>query len=80
MKKAPIKAKNESNSPLFTNFLTQSGVFCNFFPCSTSYAKVSIIAKVICAAQTDLIYAFVFSTLDSDLIVIDENLFGDFDE
>ncbi len=42
MKKAPIKAKNESNSPLFANFLTQSGVFCNFLTRSTSYAKVSL--------------------------------------
>jgi len=41
MKKAPIKAKNESNSPLFANFLTQSGVFCNFLTRAMSYAKVS---------------------------------------
>ncbi len=42
MKKAPIKAKNESNSTLFANFLTQSGAFCNFFTRYTSCAKVSI--------------------------------------
>jgi len=64
MKKAPIKAKNESNSSLFipiihdthphawasvkilsrrifANFLTQSGVFCNFLTRAMSYAKVS---------------------------------------
>jgi len=41
MKKAPIKEKNESNSLLFANFLTQSGVFCNFLTRATSYAKVS---------------------------------------
>ena len=41
MKKALIKAKNESNSPLFASFLTLSGVFCNFFTRSTSCAKVS---------------------------------------
>jgi hypothetical protein len=45
MKKAPIKAKNESNSPLFASFLTQSGVFCNFFTRSTGCAKVSIINR-----------------------------------
>ncbi len=45
MKKAPIKAKNESNSSLFANFLTQSGVFCNFLTRATSYAKVSLTPK-----------------------------------
>jgi hypothetical protein len=42
MIKAPIKAKNESNSPLFASFLTMGGVFSNFFSRSTSFAKVSI--------------------------------------
>ncbi len=46
MENAPIKAKNESNSSLFANFLTQSGVFYNFFTRSTSCAKVSTTMKI----------------------------------
>jgi hypothetical protein len=42
MKKAPVKVKNESNSSLFVNFLTQSGGFCNFFTRSTGCTKISI--------------------------------------
>ncbi len=56
MKKAPIKAKNESNSSLLAIFLTQSGGFCNFFTRSTSCAKVSLIlllllSSISCFAQ-----------------------------
>jgi len=45
MKKTPIKAKNELNSSLFVSFLTQSGVFCNFFTRSTGCAKISRMNK-----------------------------------
>ena len=43
--KAPIKAKNESNNPLFASFLTMSGIFSSFFTRFTGYAKVSFKLK-----------------------------------
>ncbi len=51
MTKAPIKAKNKSNSPLFASFLTMSGVYNNFFTLSSGCAKVSYTNQMVISAK-----------------------------